>query len=75
MEMKIGSERLMSSADPLIKYLGELTQYNDKNICNCQWYEVVVHGTVKPFALDYHENHGKVAKETTDEHNDVEDGK
>ena len=53
----------------------ELTQNNDKNICDCQGYEIEVHSRVRTFALHYHENHRKVAKESTDEHNNVEDGK
>ena len=48
------------------------TKKNDEDICNGKRDEIVVHGTVKPLALDNDNDDREVTKEATDEDHNIE---
>ena len=50
------------------------TKQNDEDIGHGEGDQIVVHGTVKSLALDYHNDDWEVPEESTEEDNHVEDG-
>ena len=51
-----------------------LTKDNDENVCHGEGDQVIVHSTVKAFALDYDDDDGEIPEQSGEEDHHVENG-